>query len=263
MTDGIPELLVDDATAHKGGQAAYFDEVEPEFEITRPHGTPRYYAWLIREKFARSVSALGDVLPGASVLCVCGGSGMDAEFLARAGGRVVLADISLGAAQRARERSHRFGFPLEVVVADVERLPFPDQSVDVVYVHDGLHHLEDPLAGLAEMARVARRAVSVNEPARAAATRMAVRLGLSDVVEEAGNPIERVEPAALAADLRGRGFEVVQLARYAMVYRHEPGPASRLLSRPGLFGAARLALAAFNRVAGRAGNKFSLQAIRR
>jgi ubiquinone/menaquinone biosynthesis C-methylase UbiE len=44
-------------------------------------------------------------------------------------------------------------------VADAERLPFPDRSIDVVYVHDGLHHLARPEAGLAEMTRVARLAV--------------------------------------------------------------------------------------------------------
>ena len=51
VVDGIPILLTDGTDRHKQEQAAYFDQVEPEFEVTRPHGTPRIYEWLIGEKF--------------------------------------------------------------------------------------------------------------------------------------------------------------------------------------------------------------------
>jgi ubiquinone/menaquinone biosynthesis C-methylase UbiE len=187
---------------------------------------------------------------------------MEAEFLAHEGAHVLLADISLGAAQRALERGRRYGFDVTAVVADIERLPFADHSIDLVYVHDGLHHLERPFVGLAEMARVARSAVSVNEPARAAATALAVRLGLSDVDEEAGNRIERLDPVAVADELERAGFRIVRAERYAMVYRHEPGRASRLLSAPLLFPLVRAGLTGFNTVAGRVGNKFSVQAVR-
>jgi SAM-dependent methyltransferase len=187
---------------------------------------------------------------------------MDAEFLARAGGSVVSADISVEAARRTRERARRFGVTISPVVADVERLPFADRSFDLVYVHDGLHHLERPLAGLHEMARVARRAVSINEPARAAATRVAVRLGISYDVEDAGNRVERIDPEELAVALREDGFSVVQIERYAMYYRHEPGAVFRFLSREPFFTAARTSLGVFNWAAGSVGNKSTLQAVR-
>jgi ubiquinone/menaquinone biosynthesis C-methylase UbiE/uncharacterized protein YbaR (Trm112 family) len=260
--DGIPILLADLA-AHKQEQVQFFDEAEAEFEIERPANAPRFHRWLIEEKFARSAAALGPWVPGATALNVCGGSGMDAEFIARLGARVVLADISPGAVRRALERARRHRFDLTGVVADAERLPFPDRSVDLVYVHDGLHHLEDPLVGLAEMARVARVAVSVNEPARAAATRLAVALRLSEEREEAGNDIERVDPDAVAATLEAAGFDIVQKRRYAMVYRHEPGRASAALSVSPLFQLASGALGAFNAVAGGLGNKLTVQAVRR
>ena len=96
------------------------------------------------EKFRRSVKGVEDRLPGATLLTVCGGSGMDAEFLAQQGAVVIASDLSLGAAQRAVERGRRAGLPIEAVVADAEHLPFADRSVDIVYVHDGLHHLSDP-----------------------------------------------------------------------------------------------------------------------
>jgi SAM-dependent methyltransferase len=264
VEDGIPILVApsDRAAPHREHQAEYFDQVPAEFEITRPHGTPPFYRWLIDEKFRRSVAVVDPLLAGATALTVCGGSGMDAEYLARRGAHVYLADVSLGAARRARERADRLGVEIVPVVADAEALPFADRAIDVVYVHDGLHHLERPLAGLSEMARVAARAVSVNEPAQAAATMLAVRVGLSELEEEAGNRIERLRPERIGAELEQRGFRVELLERYAMVYRHEPGRAARLLSRPGVFQLAQFAIRAFNAVAGRVGNKMTVQALR-
>jgi SAM-dependent methyltransferase len=260
--DGIPILLADVA-AHKEQQATFFDHADAEFEIERPAQTPRFYRSLIESKFTRSVSAIRPMVSGATALNVCAGSGMDAEFIAKLGARVVAADISPGAARRAKERARRHGFDLTVVVADAERLPFPDRSIDLVYVHDGLHHLEDPLVGLAEMARVARVAASVNEPAHAAATRLAIRVGLSVEREEAGNEVQRVDPDAIVATLEAAGFAIVEKSRYAMVYRHEPGRASDALSVSPLFQLANGALGAFNALLGGLGNKLTVQAVRR
>ena len=244
-------------------QAAFFDDADAGWEIGRPWTGGRLYSSLIEEKFRRSIAGLTD-LRGRTALSVCGGSGMDAEFLARAGLRVIVSDLAAAAVARARERARQHDFELlGALVADAEALPFADRSVDLVYVHDGLHHLEDPMVGLAEMARVARVAVSVNEPAQAAATRSAIRLGLAGDVEEAGNPIARLRPAEVAAALEAHGFRVVRAQRYAMVYRHDPGRTFRLLSRQPLYTAARLGLSGFNAVAGRLGNKLTVQAVRR
>lgn len=248
--------------AHAQAQASYFDEeVDEEWETTRPHGAPRLYAWLLAEKFRRSVHGLP--LTGASVLTVCAGSGMDAEFLARSGAReVVAADVSLGAARRTAERAKRYGVSITPVVADVERLPFADRSFDVVYVHDGLHHLEDPYAGLDEMTRVARHAVSVTEPARAGLTALAVKVGLAEEREEAGNLVARLDVGEVAAALERAGFRTIRRERYAMLYRHEPGWAMRLCSRPAVFPAARAGLRLANRVLGGLGNKLVVTAVR-
>ena len=262
VVDGIPVLLVE-ADAHKRRQAAFFDEeADDEFEIERPRGAPELYRWLLDEKFRRSVEGIEPLLAGATVVCVCAGSGMDAEFLARAGARVIAVDISLGAARRTAERAARHDLPITPVVADVERLPFATRSVDVAYVHDGLHHLESPTAGLREMARVARVAVSVTEPARAAVTAVAVRLGLALAREEAGNRVARVTPRALARELAALGFERTRARRYAMYYLHEPGRVMRALSRPSLLPLAKGAFTVANRLAGRFGNKSAVVGVR-
>jgi uncharacterized protein YbaR (Trm112 family)/SAM-dependent methyltransferase len=270
---GIPILLPPDLEAvatsthkgltHKQRQVAFFDQ-DPldDFGVTRPRGAPEFYGWLLGEKFRRSVLGLEDVLPGATALTICGGSGLDAELLARAGARVILSDISLGVVLQARERAKRFGLDITLVVADAEALPFRDASIDVVYVHDGLHHLENPASGLAEMARVARRALSVTEPAAAAATAAAVRVGWAEAEEEAGNPVRRLTLGEIVSELSGRGFRPLQPHRYAMYYRHWPGRAVRILSKPVLFPLARVGFAAGNRLLGRYGNKLAVQAVR-
>ncbi len=275
IVDDIPVLLVDQSAAehdeldhlhgheHKHQQAAFFDRDEAaEFEIVRPHGTAALYRWLLREKFRRSVRGLRPLPKGGTALTVCGGSGMDAEFLARSGMHVIASDISIGAARRARERARRYGLAITPIVADVERLPFADESIEMVYVHDGLHHLERPADGVSEMARVASRAVSVTEPARAAVTALAVRFGLALAREEAGNRVARLTPRELAEGLRAAGFQPVHQERYAMYYRHEPGRLFVALSQPVLFPPARAGWRVANWLVGRWGNKVTVQAVR-
>ena len=249
--------------SHKAAQASFFDRAAlAEFEIERPYDSPRFYRFLLEEKFRRSIEPLGGRLDGWTALTVCGGSGMDAEFLARAGANVVSSDLSIGAAGRARERARRHGAQIDPIVADVEHLPFLDHSVDLVYVHDGLHHLEDPVAGIAEMARVARHAISITEPARAAATGLGVRLGVALEREKAGNRVARLELLVVAAQLEALGFTIVRADRYAMYYKHVPGRATSLLSRRPALAVAEIVWRLANRALGRFGNKLTIVAVR-
>ena len=263
VDDGIALVVPPSSrTAEKERQAAWFDEADAQYEIERPAGTPSFHAWLLAEKFRRGTSELAPLLEGATALAVCGGSGLDAELLARAGAQTTTADLSLGASRRALERARRHRIELTAIVADAEALPFADRSVDVVYVHDGLHHVERPLAALREMARVARLGVSVNEPAQAVATRMAIRGRLALAHEEAGNPVRRLTLEEVTDTLRAGGFRIVHAERYAMFYRHEPGRASRFLSRRRLQPIAMRATRALDPPARRVGNKLTVQAVR-
>lgn len=262
LRDGV-RVLVADYDDYKRGQASFFDrDVDAEYEINRPRGAPPLHQWLLREKFRRSVAPIASDLAGASVLTICGGSGLDAEFMADAGAHVLCTDISIGAVKRALVRAARFDLHYEVAVADAEALPFPDQSFDFVYVHDGLHHLERPLRGVAEMARVAKRGVCITEPARAALTRLAVLVGVATDAEEAGNAVQRMTEPELRAVLCASGFRAQTAARYLMYYRHEPGLATRLLSQRLAGAAARSTWRVLNALVGRAGNKLTIQAVR-
>jgi ubiquinone/menaquinone biosynthesis C-methylase UbiE/uncharacterized protein YbaR (Trm112 family) len=262
LVDGIPVVVPQDVANAKAEQAAFFDAENADFETSRPHDAPALYGRLLQEKFHRAVSELRPVIDGGRVLVVCGGSGMDAEFLARAGASVVSSDLSLGAARRARERAARHRLNIAPVVADAERLPFADRAFDLVYVHDGLHHLEHPLEALDEMARVASTAVSVSEPAQAEITRAAVRVGLALEREEAGNEVRRLTVEEITSVLQARGFRIVAAGRYAMLYRHHPGRFMRLLSRRRVLPLAEAALTLTNRALGRYGNKLAVQGFR-
>jgi len=249
--------------SHKAEQSAYFDRTElAEFEIERPAGSPGLYRFLLTEKVRRSLAPFNGRLDGWTALTVCGGSGMDAEFLAAAGAKVISSDLSIGAARRVRERASRHGVSIATVAADVEHLPFADRSVDLVYVHDGLHHLEDPSAGLAEMARVARRAVCINEPGRAIATAIGVRLGLALEREEAGNRVARLEIGPTRAALEASGLRVLRADRYAMYYHHVPGRLTALLSRRPALALVIAGWRLANRIVGRFGNKLTIVAVR-
>jgi ubiquinone/menaquinone biosynthesis C-methylase UbiE/uncharacterized protein YbaR (Trm112 family) len=263
---GVPVVvsaLSEAASAHKRQQIAFFDQ-DPldEFGVTRPHGAPALYQWLLAEKFRRSMLGLEDLARGGTALTICAGSGLDAEFLARAGARVIASDISSGVLHQARERAERYRLPISLVAADAEALPFRDASVDIVYVHDGLHHLEEPRRAIAGMTRVARRAVSISEPADASLTSAAVKLGMAQFREEAGNVVRRLTLAEIVSELAAHGFAPVAPHRYAMYYRHWPGRAVRLLSRRRLLPLATSGFQLANRHAGRFGNKLSVQAIR-
>jgi SAM-dependent methyltransferase len=248
---------------HKSLQAGRsLDDMEEAWEIERPHGAPLLYGWLMCEKFRRSIEGIEDGIGGEVALVACAGSGMDAEFLARRGAHVIVADLSLSAVQRARERGLRQNIPLAAIVADVEALPFPDRAVGMTYVHDGLHHLRDPYVGLREMARVAARAVSINEPARALVTKMAILAGIASEHEEPGNRVERLDPDLVQLLLRQAGLTVIGADRYAMFYRHAPGLAMHLLSRSRLFPITRTAIESFNNVLGDISNKLAVRAVR-
>jgi SAM-dependent methyltransferase len=107
------------------------------------------------EPLAVQFAALAGVSAGQRVLDVgCGTGALTAELVARAGPAAVSAiDPSESFAQAARAR-----FPgLEVRQGVAEELPFADDTFDCVLAQLVVHFMTEPVAGLAEMARVTRR----------------------------------------------------------------------------------------------------------
>jgi ubiquinone/menaquinone biosynthesis C-methylase UbiE len=243
-------------------QRFYEEDCDPEFEIARPRGCGELYHYLIERKFQTGCEVLGLDLADRTLLEICAGSGMMSEKFARAGAIVTATDFSAAAVMRTRERARRYGFAANFAVADAQRLPFPDGSFDIVTVHDGLHHLENPDRAIREMGRIARQGVLIMDPANAALTRVAVKLGVAEDIEEAGNQVKRLEPAAVAGILRDCGFRNIDWRRTLMYYPHRPGRWFRLLGKPPVFVASRGFFEATNLVLGRWGNKLALSAVR-
>src|SRR3990170_4770350 len=109
------------------------------------------YSRLLSPQLAGLAGARG----GQRVLGVgCGPGALTAELVKRLGPAAVSAvDPSkpFVAAVRARNPG------ADVLRAPAEHLPFPDRAFDVALAQLVVHFMSDPVAGLAEMARVTRR----------------------------------------------------------------------------------------------------------
>ena len=86
------------------------------------------------------------------------GTGYFSLNLARAGliGEVTCSDISQGMLDELSATARRLGIDVETVCSDAEKLPFPDDSFDLVFGHAILHHIPDLDAAFSEFRRVLR-----------------------------------------------------------------------------------------------------------
>ena len=249
------------ALQSRARQVEFYASLDAEEEIERPRNYPRPVRFLLEEKLRRALVLL-EPIASTDALCVCGGSGMDAEWLARLGIRPTILDLSPQALTRARIRAARHGFEVTLVRGDAARLPFSDRSFGMALVHDGLHHLHDPYRALDEIARVAHHELVVMEPAHATLTRLAVALGLAAEVEPAGNVVRRLSAACCRARIQARGWRHVRSARDLVYYQPWTFGSYRLANRTPIFAAFVLIYRLLNLAVGRWGNSLKVVARR-
>ena len=108
------------------------------------------------------LDAVGTEGPITSVLEVGCGEGEIADRLReRFGGQVTALDLpDAGLRAEWQGRDDRVGY----LHGDAHKLPFADNSFDLVVAVEVCEHLTDPDAGLAEMARVSRRHLVLSVP---------------------------------------------------------------------------------------------------
>jgi ubiquinone/menaquinone biosynthesis C-methylase UbiE len=184
--------------------------------------------------FERELQAIVNTLPLRSdmrVLDLACGDGFYTRRIAERlglGGFVTGADISQAfvseAGKRAPWESGRA--TIELVVASVDRLPFPDNTFDFVWCAQSLYTLPDPVVAIGHMARVLRPGglvavlendtlhqvflpwpVSLELPLRAAELR--------SFLEGSGNSTKYYVGRRLPAILAAAGLEPLQMTTHA------------------------------------------------
>jgi len=198
-----------------------FDQIAPRYDTAnRLFSLDRDRAW--RRRAAR----LTRLQPGQTVLDLCTGTGKLAHELVplvRPGGRVIGIDFSPGMLERARASEPE----VEFRQGDVTRLSEADASVDALTIGFGLRNLVSRDAALREMRRVLRpggRLVILEFAPATGPLLAAYRFYLGRVMPAVAALFSAKEssayrylaetvagfpqPAALAHDLEGLGFEV-------------------------------------------------------
>jgi ubiquinone/menaquinone biosynthesis C-methylase UbiE len=128
-----------DVSDERIGTREFFDAVERHRYITEWH-IPEVVAfprWRDKE-----------------VLEIGCGLGTDAINFARAGAHYTGVDLTEVSIEMVRSRFELDGLSANLRVADAERLPFADDSFDLVYSHGVLHHTPDTQRAIDEVYRV-------------------------------------------------------------------------------------------------------------
>jgi ubiquinone/menaquinone biosynthesis C-methylase UbiE len=134
-----------------------------EFWNSDPCGTRYLETPEDLDSHARARYALEPYIPGFAQFSTARGLkvleigvGMGADYLEwlKAGAQASGVDLSSASLDRARRRCEMAGVTPDLRVADAERLPFPDNTFDVVYSYGVMHHSPDAAQCLREARRV-------------------------------------------------------------------------------------------------------------
>lgn len=150
-----------DPAALKHDVAAFWDSEPCGSETSSaPPLSGEYFDEIARRRYAleRHIPEMArfESHAGERVLEVGCGIGTDAMGFASAGAHLTAVDASPRSLEMARRRFELSGLPATLLLADAERLPFPDGAFDFVYSHGVLHHTPSPAVAIAEILRVLR-----------------------------------------------------------------------------------------------------------
>lgn len=126
-----------------------------ELEYAAPPGPPPPWD----RKFAVFSAALARYLPCEAFLDAGCGDGRYLAALPSLGlvpARTIGTDIADSILRTAATTAERAGVEVELVRANLESLPFPNDSFDLVLCVQVIEHLLDPARGIAELGRVLR-----------------------------------------------------------------------------------------------------------
>jgi demethylmenaquinone methyltransferase/2-methoxy-6-polyprenyl-1,4-benzoquinol methylase len=143
--------------AEKSGRVrGVFDSVAGRYDLMND-----LMSFGVHRLWKRFTIEIAGVRPGQRVLDIAAGTGdLSRQLSARVGadGTVIAADINAAMLGLGRDRLLDRGLAgnIAYVQADAERLPFADNSFDLVMIGFGLRNVTDKAAALASMHRVLR-----------------------------------------------------------------------------------------------------------
>lgn len=132
---------------------AFFERVAGDWDTMRL----AYYDEGVIERMALHAGLSLETRGSARVVDVGTGTGFVAAGLAPLADRVIGIDNSPAMLETARGNLEALDVSnVDLLQADLSRLPLADGSMDAAFANMVLHHAEDPAAMLSEMARVTR-----------------------------------------------------------------------------------------------------------
>jgi SAM-dependent methyltransferase len=182
--------------------------------FSEPHNRPLFDA----------VLAAARVGSGTALLDIGCGSGLALELATRLGATVSGVDISVGLLRVANDRVPT----ADLRRADIQHLPYPDESFDAAIAVNAFQFAEDPVAAIAEAGRVlksgGRLAIGMfAEPERAEST--AVHVAMSTLTpperETEHSPYALSAAGNLEAALEAVGFAVKDAGEVECVWAYD------------------------------------------
>ena len=152
MAPAMPNKFLQPGERRAAGVEDLFAVVAPRYDLIND-----LQSLGLHRRWKRRLIKMAAVKPGDRALDVCCGTGDLAFALNQSGADVTALDFSPAmlavAEQRAQSRSQGL---IKFLRGDAMRLPFPDDSYDIVTIAYGLRNLSNWESGLEEMWRVAK-----------------------------------------------------------------------------------------------------------
>jgi ubiquinone/menaquinone biosynthesis C-methylase UbiE len=130
----------------------HYDE---NYGLKPPQNYERFFVPTIGEPVAKDLIRKADLRPGERLLDVACGTGIIARLaLKKVGDEGTVSGLDINPGMLAVARSISKDLPIEWIEANAEKIPFEDESFDVVICQLGLQFMENRTAALQQMHRV-------------------------------------------------------------------------------------------------------------
>lgn len=143
-------------TTAASSRRAALESSQPRQSLWRRHVHPRLLDKVMDTEETRTIRERVCAPLSGEVLEIGFGTGLNLPALPDAVTSVLAVDPMHGAMERAGERVGRSKVAVRLVGSDAQHLPLDDASVDTVLCTWTLCSIEDPVAAVAELARVLR-----------------------------------------------------------------------------------------------------------